>query len=408
MYKKLRIVSYENYENYESEYQNRLNSIASVKTSLSMHPFSPQKEFRSKELYPIFFMSISEILYLTEKIFILSKNIIEVSADLPGAAKAKLIISQAINEIQSTNNVEGVQSTKQEISSAIKKEQKSKNDNNRFYGIANLYMSVINQETQYIHELADFRAIYDKLFLGEISEDDLPDGEFFRKKPVYITQGNKKIHSGNPDEQSINRDLNNLIIFMNQENCSYLVKASITHYFFEYIHPFYDGNGRMGRFLLSSYLTRKLDVFSGISISEAIFNHKKAYEKAFEEVSHPRNKADVTHFIVTLLKIISSGQEKIYENINILKKQLDTARHFLSQQDFSADEKSILYLFYQNYLFDLNNELITNKELVEYEHFSRYMVDTITKALAEKGALIKVKNNPVTYQLSDDLQRVVE
>ena len=50
------------------------------------------------------------------------------------------------------------------------------------------------------------------------------------------------------------KNIEDLIQFMNIKDIPFLVKASIVHFFFEYIHPFYDGNGRFGRYLLSLYL----------------------------------------------------------------------------------------------------------------------------------------------------------
>lgn len=235
MYKKLRIISYENYQNYEQEYQKRLSSDSTIVTNLNIYPFSPQQEVRIGDNYPIFCVVLPEILILVEKVLSLSKNIERLSATLPPTAINKLIFSQAVNEIKSTNDIEGVQSTKQEISSALNSDNQT--ENLRFESIAKMYTSVINQETKYINQLLDFRNIYDDLFLGEIKEDDLPDGNLFREKSVYIHEGDKKIHSGNPTEESINGDLNQLILFMNQDHFSFLLKSIITHYFLSiFIH----------------------------------------------------------------------------------------------------------------------------------------------------------------------------
>lgn len=125
----------------------------------------------------------------------------------------------------------------------------------------------------------------------EVAEDDQPDGLLFRASSdkIFDQRSNKVVHRGVPKEAAIQEDLLKLISFMNESSHVYLIKAIVTHYFFEYVHPFYDGNGRMGRFILTSYLMNKLDVFSALSVSEAIFNQRKKYEDAFIGVSSPRN-----------------------------------------------------------------------------------------------------------------------
>ncbi|MFL8888596.1 Fic family protein [Helcococcus kunzii] len=81
-------------------------------------------------------------------------------------------------------------------------------------------------------------------------------------------------------------DLTKLLSYMNEEDESDIIKAIVSHYIFEYIHLFYNGNGRLGRYLLSSYLAYKLDPFSALSISEAIKNNKNKYGDIFSEVTY--------------------------------------------------------------------------------------------------------------------------
>ncbi|HEM5054447.1 TPA: hypothetical protein U1216_001831 [Streptococcus suis] len=66
-----------------------------------------------------------------------------------------------------------------------------------------------------------------------MSEDEKPDGELFRKKVIYVGDGNSYVHQGNSLEFSINEDLTKLIIFMNNPEIPLIIKSIITHYFFE-------------------------------------------------------------------------------------------------------------------------------------------------------------------------------
>ncbi|UUX35269.1 Fic family protein [Fundicoccus culcitae] len=265
MHKRLRIISYEDYGNFDDIYLERFHSPSSYITELTMYLFSTKTEARiTDKEFNIFFVTIADMLPLIEQIFINSKELVEIGDDLPVSAHSKIIMNLLISEIKSTNDIEGVKSTRKEINKAVMSDKKI-----RFSGIVNLYKAIIEGKIIKINTLNDFRAIFDELVLDEIDDTAKPDGELFRKEAVYITSdlGTKKIHQGEPTEDRIHQKLLILIEFMNLDDISFLFKAIITHYYFEYIHPFYDGNGRMGRFLLSIYLSRKLDVYTGLSVS---------------------------------------------------------------------------------------------------------------------------------------------
>lgn len=128
---------------------------------------------------------------------------------------------------------------------------------------------------------------------------------------------------------------------MNNNQCPSLVKAVITHYFFEYVHPFYDGNGRIGRFLLSSYIARKTDLLTGLSLSEVINQNRKDYEESFSKVSHPRNRGEITLLIGKMLKLIEKGQENMLIKLDKVNSQVRTLNKKINQLNLSEIEEHL-------------------------------------------------------------------
>ena len=109
----------------------------------------------------------------------------------------KFLKSCMIEEIQSTNEIEGVRSTRQEIREAIFAQGKY-NPDVRLWGIVNKYNKIINDENIKLKTCEDIRNLYDDFILDEIKRNntsDIPDGNIFRKNSVDIVSGTPKNHS---------------------------------------------------------------------------------------------------------------------------------------------------------------------------------------------------------------------
>lgn len=405
LYKSLKVLSYMNYEDSLREYQKRISNPASITTALRIHPYSIQRQRRIiEEDYPLFCILLPQIVKKKDTIFLNSKKITESLDQLPKYARNYFIVSQLVTEIQSTNEIEGVKSTQKEIAEAYHSEKKKQ----RFLGIVNMYRQIIQSKMTIIEHPRQFREIYDGLVSEEIDEKDQLDGELFRNAPVYVASGDITIHQGDPDEKTISEDLSKLIVFMNDSSIPILIKAIMTHYFFEYIHPFYDGNGRMGRFLFSSYISRKLDILSGLSLSSAIINNKTKYEDAFIEASHPKNKGELTFFVMDLIDIISSSQQIMIEKLSVSIQKFNNVTEYLTNKKYEQVKSDILSLMFQNNLFDYSGSSLSNMEITEILKISRYKVDKAIKELEKTGSIEEASKNPLVYKLSNKLLEIID
>ena len=398
-------------QNIEDEYIKRIENPSTFITDLKINPIKRGNKIFEKE-YNLFYVNLMEHTLLQQEIFENSNKILSLSDpnEFPLIAIKEIVNKILSNELYKTNKIEGIESSKSQIYSSLKENGKSNKKANKLEGIIKKYKDIMEKnfkDTQHIDKLASFRKIYGEMFEDfEKSGNYKLDGKYFRKDTVKIINSvGKTIHIGIDGEEAIEKNIEDLIQFMNRKDIPFLVKASISHFFFEYIHPFYDGNGRFGRYLLSLYLARKLDILTAFSVSYSISKNLDDYYKSFVEVEDVNNYGEITFFVENILKTIKSGQEMIIELLNDSIIRFNHSMEILNEltKDLSEKENIMLQIYLQNYLFNDYGE-ITNIELTDIIGGStQQTINKYTEELEKKGYLIKIKQRPLTYTLSNKI-----
>ena len=398
-------------KNIEDEYIKRIENPSTFITDLKINPMKRENKIFEKE-YNLFYVNLLEHTLLQEKIMENSKKINSLSNpnEFPPIAIKEIVNKILSNELYKTNKIEGIESSKSQIYSSLKENGKSNKKANKLEGIIKKYKDIMEKnfkDTQHIDKLASFRKIYGEMFEDfEKSGNYKLDGKYFRKDTVKIINSvGKTIHIGIDGEEAIEKNIEDLIQFMNRKDIPFLVKASISHFLFEYIHPFYDGNGRFGRYLLSLYLARKLDVLTAFSVSYSISKNLDDYYKSFVEVEDVNNYGEITFFVENILKTIKNGQEMIIELLNDSIIRFNHSMEILNEisKNLSKKENIMLQIYLQNYLFNDYGE-ITNIELTDIIGGStQQTINKYTEELEKKGYLIKIKQRPLTYTLSNKI-----
>ena len=407
-YEKL-IKLYYKKKNIDEEYIKRIENPATLITELKINPMKKGNKILDKE-YSLFYVNLLEHTLLQEKIVKNSNKINYISNRLPTIAIKEIIMKILSNELYKTNKIEGIETVKSEIHSSLKDDRISNKKSNKLDGIIKKYKDIMEnnfEDTEHIDSLSSFRKIYDEMFEDfEKSGNYKLDGKYFRKDTVKVINGlGKTIHIGINGEEAIEKNIESLIEFMNIKDIPFLVKASISHFFFEYIHPFYDGNGRFGRYLLSLYLARKLDNLTAFSVSYSISRNLDDYYKSFVEVEDVTNYGEITFFVENILKTIKSGQEMIIELLNDSVMRFKHSMEILDEltKELSEKENIILQIYLQNYLFNDFEEL-TNIELSAIiGDLTQQTINKYTQELEKKGYLVKIKQRPLTYALSEKI-----
>ena len=387
--------------NIEEELNKRLENPCVYKTSLYISPIL-RGERVSKEV-ELFFLPIKNVLMLQDEIIQNSRNILNLSNKLPEVALNYCVREIMVNEIIKSNGIEGVHTTKKDVYDSMNSNKKY-----RFSGIIKKYKQITENKIEKINSAEEIRKIYDEVFSEEIviNPENKLDGKLFRKGIVHITTGMKNVHLGDTTEELILEHIEKLIEFMNRKDINFLLKACITHYYFEYIHPFYDGNGRFGRLIFSMYLARKLDIFTGLSLSYSIFSEKEKYSKLFLNTSKPKNFGEITFFLIGIMELIKKGQESIIKMLMDRIEKLKYSKDYLDKLDLDNLKKNILFVYIQNYIF--SDFPLEDRQLAEIIKVSMPALKKNIEQLIKQEYLTELSKRPITHIISNKLQEVLD
>jgi len=103
-----------------------------------------------------------------------------------------------------------------------------------------------------------------------------------------------------------------LLSWLDESDVHPLIKACVFHYEFEVIHPFLDGNGRIGRLWHTLILSKWNPIFAYIPVESMIYQNQKEY---YQVINNCDAKADSTDFILFMLKLIKQAVDEILETL---------------------------------------------------------------------------------------------
>ena len=114
-------------------------------------------------------------------------------------------------------------------------------------------------------------------------------------------------------------------------------------YFFGYIHPFYDGNGRISRFISSYYLAKEFNEIVALRLAVTIKKYQKNYYKVFQETDSEINGGDLTVFVYTFLEIINKAMQEAIDILAKKHKQLIICSQKLNQLQIDDEVTREIY-----------------------------------------------------------------
>lgn len=389
-YQSLKKIYYVSPDTYENEYIKRFQSPFSQHISIMIH------QYHRKSSYPAFFNYTNDILLLLEKVYKTYEKFLYVVHSVPPVVCHQFILLSILDEVKSTNDIEGVHSTRKELRDIL---DGAASQSERFTSIVNKYHELITNSDIPFNNCEDIRHFFDEFAHKEIIKENPAhqlDGQIFRKDPVSIESATGKVvHQGVYPEPQIINAMTQALDVLHSPSMPLLIRLGLFHYFFAYIHPFHDGNGRTDRFITSYYLRTDFHVLLALRLSIFIKKNRAKYYELFTETDSEINRGDLTPFIISFLEIILGTINDTIALLNRKKAQLKKYKERIEALPIGDTlSKNMYFILLQAALFYGKGISIT--DLTKLLGKSR---GTIQKRLdnVQKGFLITTKVNKTIY-----------
>ena len=198
-----------------------------------------------------------------------------------------------------------------------------------------------------------------------------------------------RVHFEAPSSDTVPMEMSRFIAWFNDSAPSSpnplpaITRAAIAHLWFESVHPFEDGNGRIGRAIAEKALAQNLAAPTLTALAETINRHRKAYYAALQLASQSN---DIDAWLAWFADIVVEAQERTIARIRFLidkTRLLDRLRGEINERQ----EKALLRMFregpdgFEGGLSAGNYRTITD---ASFATTTRDLAD-----LVEKGALIR-------------------
>lgn len=273
----------------------------------------------------------SEILKLISEV---SHKIGEVNASFLTKQSPELRKRNRIKTIQASLAVEGNTLSIEQITAII--------ENKRVIGPSKDIIEVSNAIKVY-GQLSKFNPFQEKYFLAahkNLMKGLLKNAGQYRKSGVGIVKGSKVAHIA-PPASNVPLLMKDLFNYLKKNEELILIKSCVFHYEMEFIHPFSDGNGRMGRLWQTLLLMQQYPVFEFLPFETLISKNQKKYYRA---LSISDKKGESTYFIEFMLNVLRDSLDELLKERSGPISSAERIRIFLAN-----DIKEFTRKNYMNY-----------------------------------------------------------
>ena len=233
------------------------------------------------------------------------------------------------------------------------------------------------------NEIREVKNAYDAYDVSDLlkahrvmMEGLIPENGKFRSGGVGIFDGDVVVHMA-PPARLVPGEIEDLFAWYRSSEIHPLIRSAIFHYEFEFIHPFADGNGRMGRMWHSLLLGKWNELFYWLPIEELIRSRQQEY---YDALGKSDREADSSAFVELMLEII-----------------LDTLKETSVVGNAESDEPNMLSPSIRKLMEALGNEELSAVEIMErlgISHRPTFRKNYLNPALEQRLIEMTIPDKP--------------
>lgn len=314
-------------------------------------PFSPEEfPLKPDRINPLLF--IRELIDANKKLA--QYQILLQTSKLP----SRLLLNPVmLHEAVQSTKMEGTQVTLDEV---LEVESHARKNNKDVQEVFNYYQALLEGVDQLAYlplSTRLFQSMHRTLMSNNVRGSNRSPGEY-RKIQNFLGPEGCTLETATyvpPAPHLVNGLMSNLEIYMNEprDDLDELIRTAVIHAQFETIHPFLDGNGRIGRILIPLYLfNKKIIDYPNFFLSEALEKDKHKY---YRYLNDPRYNGDwnqwINYFLEAVIQQADKNMELIHQVNRLYEQDLHSAQSLIN----SSAVKILVDAMFQKPIFTANS-----------------------------------------------------
>jgi Fic family protein len=207
------------------------------------------------------------------------------------------------------------------------------------------------------------------------------DAGMYRQEGVGVMSGEQVVHMA-PQAERVPKLMAELLEWLESSDVHPLVASCVFHYEFEFIHPFSDGNGRVGRLWQTLILSKWHDVFINIPVESMVHQHQDDYYLAIRQSTQQTDSAPFIEFMLQMIfDAITEAKTSETEGLNA----------GLSEGLKLSDVDKVILAFIEQ------DRYMTNAQLAEKSGKSQSTIERRIKILKDVGLITRIGAKKTGY-----------